>query len=130
MISERIGNVRMLSDIIETEPWGFASRNFFLNQVVAVETDAPAGTILAQTQAIEKEMGRSEKSRNGIYKDRIIDIDLLLYGNLIVNSKRLTLPHPKMALRRFVLEPLAQIAPDVIHPVLKKDIKELLHNIS
>lgn len=129
LISERIGRISMISDIIETEPWGFSSSNMFLNQAVAVEAHDTPENILEQTQAIEREMGRLEKSHNGIYKDRAIDIDLLLYDDMIVNTERLTLPHPKMAQRRFVLEPLAMIAPYAVHPILKKNIKELLDSL-
>lgn len=128
MISERIGHVSATSDIIETEPAGFDSPNRFLNQAIGVETSLTPETVLELTQAIEKEIGRKEKSHNGIYKDRIIDIDLLMYNGLIINTDLLTLPHPQMEYRWFVLEPLAQIAPDEFHPVAGKNIRTMADN--
>ena len=82
--------------------------------------------LLDATERIERELGRTLKSEGGNYHDRIIDIDILLYGDGIIESDRLTIPHPLMHKRRFVLEPLAAIAPDAIHPTLGKSIKELL----
>ncbi len=129
-IENRIGHITKKSDIIETSPWGFDSPNQFLNQALEVDTVLTPEQVLEQTQAIESEMGRKEKSRDGLYKDRIIDIDLLMYGNHIINSDTLTLPHPLMTKRLFVLKPLAQIAPDALHPIINKSISELLSNLS
>lgn len=129
-IENRIGHITKKSDIIETSPWGFDSLNQFLNQALEVDTVLTPEQVLEQTQAIESEMGRKEKSRDGLYKDRIIDIDLLMYGNHIINSDTLTLPHPLMTKRLFVLKPLAQIAPDAVHPIINKTISELLSNLS
>lgn len=128
-IEKRIGHITGKSDIIETSPWGFESPNRFLNQAIGVDTALLPEQVLEQTQAIELELGRKEKSKDGQYKDRIIDIDLLMYDDRIINSARLTLPHPLMAERFFVLMPLAQIAPDAVHPVLNKTISELLSRI-
>lgn len=125
-IAKLIGSIVSASAIHETEPWGFESDNLFLNQVISVNTELSATEILNLTQQIELEMGRENKSSNGIYNDRVIDIDILLYGEISIQSDRLTIPHPLMQKRRFVLEPLAEIAANLVHPVIGKTIKELL----
>ena len=124
-IEERIGKIVSLSAFYVTAPWGFASDNSFLNAVVCVETPLRPLEVLKETQAIERELGRTSKSMGGVYSDRLIDIDLLLYGDTIMDEEGLILPHPLMVERRFVMEPLAEIAPDVMHPVLHKTMKEL-----
>lgn len=127
-IEERVGKIVSLSAFYATEPWGFQSENSFLNAAVCVETELLPLDVLSVTQEIERELGRLKKSSNGHYADRVIDIDLLLYGDLILIVDGLTLPHPLMTERRFVIEPLAEIAPEVVHPVLGKTIKEILES--
>ena len=124
-IEEQIGNVVTLSAIYATAPWGFSSENSFLNAAVCVETTLLPLQVLEETQRIERELGRTEKSVNGLYADRLIDIDLLLYDDRVMDAEGLILPHPLMTERRFVMEPLSEIAPDVVHPVLHKTMKEL-----
>lgn len=129
-IEERIGKVISLSAFYATAPWGFTSENTFLNAALCVETSLLPLEVLKITQEIEREMGRAHKSANGIYSDRLIDIDLLLCfapggSPILLDTPELKLPHPLMQERRFVMEPLAEIAPDVIHPVLGKSMKEL-----
>lgn len=124
-IEERIGKIVSLSAFYVTAPWGFASDNSFLNAVACVEIPLRPLEVLKETQAIERELGRTSKSMGGVYSDRLIDIDLLLYGDTIMDEEGLILPHPLMTERRFVMEPLAEIAPDVMHPVLHKTMKEL-----
>ena len=127
-IGERIGKVISLSAFYATAPWGFSSENAFLNAVVGVTTELSPLEVLSETQAIERELGRTAKSIAGAYADRVIDIDLLLYADAVLKVESLTLPHPLMTERRFVMEPLAEIAPDVVHPVLGQTLKELFLN--
>lgn len=125
LLAERVGDVLALSGFYETEPWGFRSDNTFLNAALQLETSLSPLELLKATRQIEIEMGRTQKS-NGAYHDRIIDIDILLYDDLILRTPELTLPHPLMHERQFVMEPLAEIAPNVIHPVLKKPVIEII----
>ena len=108
-IERRIGPVRAQSAFLSTEPWGFKSENTFLNAAVRVETELSPHALLRITQQIERDMGRTQKSVDGQYHDRIIDIDILLYDDLHINTKKLTIPHPHMYERDFVLTPLREI---------------------
>lgn len=125
LLAERVGDVLALSGFYETEPWGFQSENTFLNAALQLDTSLSPLELLKATQEIEIEMGRTQKS-NGAYHDRVIDIDILLYEDLVLQTPELTLPHPLMHERLFVMEPLAEIAPNVIHPVFKKPVISLL----
>ena len=111
MIDEQAGHVLACSSFIETEPWGFQSDNAFLNAVVAIDTPHAPYELLRITHEIERDMGRTHKSVGGVYSDRVIDIDILLYEDLKINDAELTIPHPLMWQRRFVYEPLFEIAP-------------------
>lgn len=118
-IEERIGKVLSLSAFYATAPWGFASENTFLNAALCVETLLSPLEVLQTTQQIEREMGRTHKSVNAVYSDRVIDIDLLLAfagdgTSLLLDTPELTLPHPLMQERDFVMRPLAEIAPEVV----------------
>lgn len=113
-IEERIGRVISLSAFYTTEPWGFASDNGFLNAALGVETDCLPLEVLHITQEIEREMGRTHKSANGVYSDRVIDIDLLFClkangSSVVMNTPELVLPHPLMQERDFVMKPLREI---------------------
>lgn len=130
-IEEQIGKVVSLSAFYVTAPWGFVSENSFLNAAACVETELPPLDVLRETQLIERELGRTKKSVNGVYSDRLIDIDLLLYEDLVLSvtspsGAELNLPHPLMTERDFVMKPLAEIAPDLVHPVLGKTMRELI----
>lgn len=114
LIGREVGTVVSASDVIETDPWGFESPNPFLNMVVKVETDLKPLEVLDVTQKIERQLGRATKSVNGEYHDRLIDIDILLYDDLVMDTPELTIPHPLMYERKFVMEPLAQIAPELV----------------
>ena len=130
-IEERVGKVVSLSAFYATAPWGFSSDNTFLNAALCVDTALAPLEVLQTTQEIEREMGRTHKSVNAVYSDRVIDIDLLLCfaddgTPVLLDTPELKLPHPLMQERRFVMEPLAEIAPDLVHPILKKKMRELL----
>lgn len=105
----RFATIIRRSSIIETAPWGFESQNSFLNMVVAIETTLSPLQLLDATQHIEREMGRTEKSENGIYHDRIIDIDIITYNKKKMDTPRLILPHPRAHLRDFVMVPLREL---------------------
>ena len=130
LLSLALGKCIAVSRFIETAPWGFKSENSFLNCAAAFETELQPTELLDTTESIERELGRTVKSQGGNYSDRIIDIDILLYGNETIETERLTVPHPLMHKRDFVLQPLAEIAPDVVHPVLDKSIILLLKELA
>ena len=109
MLGSQVGEVEKVSSVIETEPEGFKSDNMFLNAVVKVRTALSPFEILDITQDVEKSLGRKEKSSNGIYHDRVIDIDILLYDDINISTPRLVIPHPRMTQREFVMTPLAEI---------------------
>ena len=113
-IGREVGTVVSASDTIETEPWGFESSNRFLNMAVKVETTLQPLEVLHTTQEIERKLGRTQKSVNREYHDRLIDIDILLYDDLVMNTPELTIPHPLMYQREFVMKPLSQIAPELV----------------
>lgn len=128
-LQERIGKQVSLSSFYETAPWGFESAHSFLNAVICLETRLTPLEVLHATQEIEKELGRTEKSANGIYSDRPMDIDILLYDNLVLHTPELTIPHPLMTERDFVMKPLVEIAGNVMHPVQKKTLSSLLQSL-
>lgn len=115
--------VTKVSPVYETEPVGRENQGWFLNLVLQVETSLEPFALLERLSSIEDQMGRKREKRWG---SRNIDLDILLYDTRMVDSERLTIPHPRMHERRFVLVPLAQIAPKLLHPRLKKNIEELL----
>ena len=108
-LEQRVGKVRRLSSLLKTEPWGFTSPHSFVNAAVSIDTRLSPHEVLEATQQIERDMGREQKSMNGEYHDRIIDIDILLYDDMEINEKDLIIPHPLMHQRDFVMIPLREI---------------------
>ena len=108
-IASSVGVVEAVSSFIVTEPWGFESTHTFVNAVCRVQTRLSPLEVLDATQAIERNLGRTQKSVDGIYSDRLIDIDILLYDDWKVDTPRLVIPHPLMAQRDFVKIPLAEL---------------------
>ena len=113
-INKRVGEVTSLSAFYVTEPWGFESSHPFLNAVCRVDTVLTPHEVLAVTQDIERMIGRTKKSVNGCYSDRPIDIDILIYDDCRLNTPELTIPHPLMHKRDFVMKPLGEIAPELV----------------
>lgn len=109
LLNERAGSVDRQSSFIVTEPWGFESTNKFLNMCVRLLTTLSPEQLLMATKQIERELGRTQKSVNGQYHDRPIDIDILMYDDVHIDSNDLTLPHPHMQEREFVMKPLREI---------------------
>jgi 2-amino-4-hydroxy-6-hydroxymethyldihydropteridine diphosphokinase len=124
-IEEHIGSVLKSSSVYETPPWGFDSENDFLNMVIEVETSHSPSELLKVILKIESMLGRERDQDR--YSSRVIDIDILFYDDLVFEEKGLKIPHRLMHERKFVLVPLCEIAPDILHPVLKKSISSLLH---
>lgn len=124
MITERIGKIQTASSLYETEPWGFENENAFLNQIVVAHTLLEPEQVLNPILQIENELGRTRTNEQ--YSSRTIDIDILFYDDIVISSKDLTIPHPRLHERRFTLEPLAEIDPGMTHPVFGKTISELL----
>lgn len=125
-IKQRVGTVTAQSPIYESEAWGFYSDQKFLNQVIVVHSLLDENLVLNHILEIEKNLGRIRTKGSETYQSRPIDIDILFFNNLICNYPELTLPHPRLHLRRFTLSPLNDIAPQLVHPVLNKTIHELL----
>lgn len=125
MIEARCGKIIKMSSLYESEPWGFDAEQNFINQAICVETDLSAHELLRELLSIEIELGRDRSRHYETYVSRPIDLDVIYYGEMINDDEDLILPHPRLQLRRFVLEPLCEIASNFVHPVLKKTNIEL-----
>ena len=124
-LEQHVGKLLKCSSFMETAPWGFPSDNAFLNAVAMLQTNLSPSNLLAATRQIEISMGRINKTQSAQYADRTIDIDILFYDDLILNNKDLVIPHPLLCQRLFVLLPLEEIAPELMHPLLHKSIHQL-----
>lgn len=122
-IAERVGVITGQSSVYESEPWGFTHENLFLNQVISVETKLSPLQLLDQISEIENKLGRIRNAQG--YEARTIDIDILFFDQEIISEARLTIPHPEIQNRQFVLQPMAELAADFIHPVFKATIADL-----
>jgi 2-amino-4-hydroxy-6-hydroxymethyldihydropteridine diphosphokinase len=118
--------VKTKSSVYETPPWGFVEQDAFLNQVVKVETYLEPEQLLRHLKRIEVVMGRVPNFQNG---PRLIDIDILFFGNLIIRTPPLMVPHPRLHERAFVLVPLVEIEPEMIHPILQRPVSKLLDDV-
>jgi deoxyguanosine kinase len=124
MTVKNIGSLISVSPVYQTEPWGFKADTDFLNMVICIETQLTVTGLLGRILMIESGMGRLRNVSR--YSSRVIDIDILFYANEIINREGLVIPHPRLHERRFVLQPLSRIAPDLVHPLFKKTITGLL----
>lgn len=126
-----VGRLEASSSLYETQPLGFKSRHLFLNAVAVYDgADLSPEEILAHTESVERQLGRKLKSVGGVYKDRVIDIDLLFVDDIVLHETTLQLPHPEIANRRFVLEPLCELAPTLRHPVTRLTVSEHLEQLN
>lgn len=124
LISQHCGEIIKQSSVYKTAAWGFKEQPDFYNQALQIQTSLSPENLMKKLLLVEEKMGRTRTVKMG---PRTIDIDILLMNDLIINSPNLTIPHPRLQERRFALTPLADIAPDFIHPVLQKSILELLN---
>lgn len=123
LLESECGIVSKKSSLYDTAPWGKADQQNFLNQALLLVTPLSAHDLLRNILYIEEKMGRRRLEKNG---PRVIDIDILLYNELIIDDVQLSIPHPELQFRRFALTPLAEIAPSYIHPILHKSVAQLL----
>ncbi len=126
-IEKKVGIIISRSSIYQSKSWGFDSNDFY-NLCLLIDTDIMPKSLLINLKKIEKSMGREDV--DGSYSDRLIDIDILFYDNIITDSEDLKIPHPKIEIRKFVLVPMLEIADDYVHPILNKTIKELYNDCS
>ena len=126
MMGERCGKIVAKSRLYESEPWGFKSEHWFLNQVVKIETALSPDDLMKELLEIEKELGRDRSVPHEGYVSRPMDLDILYFGNEIIDTQMVKAPHPRLHERRFTLLPLCDIALDFVHPVMKKTNLQLL----
>jgi dihydroneopterin aldolase/2-amino-4-hydroxy-6-hydroxymethyldihydropteridine diphosphokinase len=115
------------STMIETEPWGFTEQPAFINMVIEIATDLNPAELLVLLKKTERAAGRTDTVRWG---PRVMDLDILFYNDCVIKTPALEIPHPRISEREFVLRSLAEIAPDTVHPVLKKSVRTLLQELT
>jgi len=125
LVDQQVGKVTKVSSVYETSAWGKTDQPAFLNQAIEIRTDHGAEVVLKKVLAIEEQLGRKRREKWG---ERIIDIDILFFGDEVHTSDQLNIPHPQLANRKFTLIPLNEIAAELVHPTLKKKVFELLAN--
>jgi len=126
LIREEAGDISAASSVWETEPWGFEASEQFLNMVIIIETTMQPRQLMQLFRSVEGRIGRRRGGGTGRYESRIIDIDILLWEERVISVPGLEIPHPKISDRRFVLEPLCEVAPDAVHPVTGLTVAEML----
>lgn len=126
LINNRCGMVAERSSLYESEPWGFESEEWFLNALLAVETELSPEALMDNLLAIEKELGRERHPEVKGYTSRTADLDILYYGDRVIRTEKVTVPHPRLHERRFALMPLCELIPDFLHPVLGRSQEALL----
>jgi 2-amino-4-hydroxy-6-hydroxymethyldihydropteridine diphosphokinase len=124
LIEKEVGEIEKSSSIYITEPWGFEHKNDFYNQILVINTPMGSSELMAHNLKIEEQMGRVRVQTG--YSARIIDIDILFYNEEVINEPGLTIPHPRIAERKFTLVPLVELMPGYIHPLLNKSIRKLM----
>ena len=125
LLEKKLGKASVVSKIYESEPWGFEAETLFYNRAVVFNMGKSPETVLNICLQTEELLGRVRDTAGG-YTSRTMDIDILYFGNRIINSERLTVPHPRLSSRRFALLPVAEVIPELIHPILNKNQEELL----
>ena len=125
-INNRCGDVVEVSSAYESEPWGFEAEEWFLNRVIVVDTELTPEELLMQLLDIERELGRIRHPETPGYASRTADLDILYYGDRVIHTDRLTVPHPRLHLRRFALAPMCEVEPELVHPVFGVTQEELL----
>ena len=130
LVGQECGCIVKASKIYETEPWGFEADTAFLNQALLIDTPLSPEILMARCLEVESLLGRVRDSGARGYTSRYMDIDILFYGNLVYQTPELTLPHPRLHIRRFALEPLAEVAPEWIHPEMGLRAVELLYSLT
>lgn len=125
-INNRCGQVLQVSSPYESEPWGFETEEWFLNRMIVIKTRMNPEDLLRQLLEIERELGRERHPENEGYVSRTADLDIIYYGDRIILTELLTIPHPRLHRRRFALLPMCEVAPDMVHPVLGLTQRDLL----
>lgn len=125
-INNRCGQITATSSSYESEPWGFDSDEWFLNRLIELQTELQPDELMVELLEIEKELGRVRQPEVNGYTSRTADLDIMYYGNEVINTERVIAPHPRLHLRRFALLPLCELNPDLVHPVFQLTQSELL----